>query len=155
MPATKSTAKPRMTAKLATAEEIRSAGFETLTLPSGLTVQVRPVHPFDLARRGGELHNPLLMQIVSGAEPAQDNDPLAAASQLVELIDITCCCALVSPAMERDGTGDVLAPGDMAMGDRQAIFEWANRGAAESARFLAADDVAAVDDRAGVAGPPE
>lgn len=136
--------------KTATAAQFRAqqAG-EPLTLPSGLTVMVRPVHPFDLARRSGELRNPLLSLVVSGGDVDTDErPPMERVRDMAELIDITCCCALASPRMELDGTGEVLAPTDMTAADREAIFAWANGQAEEMARFRrdASDDVAPVGD---------
>jgi hypothetical protein len=110
----------------------------TLTLPSGLEVDVRRVTAEDVASQSG-LPTPLVAQVLALTNrPDALASPTDAAERFIAsatAINIVVTAALVSPAIGAVEDDDHILLDEIPFVDKIAIFEWAQGGAAALAPF--------------------
>jgi len=114
--------------------EWRKKRKETLTLPTGLEVEVKRVSLLDLLARG-QIPNTLFGQI----EALMQETPVIQLEDFpryAETLDILCLACILNPPVAVQGDEQHLGLDELDTADKIAIFTWANRGAEQLAPFL-------------------
>lgn len=98
---------------------------EAMTLPSGLEVRVKRVGLLDLAAQGN-VPAPLLGMVEKVLDNQTHKLVMADFPQYAALINSVVLVAVVSPPIADRADATHLAVDELPMGDRLALFNWAN-----------------------------
>ena len=121
--------------------EWRKSRVHELTLPSGLTVQVRDVTMTDIAL-SGEMPNTLLdlfldetEDITKLPEAQQVRKMLESGKEFAALLDLIAGKCLVEPKIGPTADEQHITLEELPQADKMEIFNWANREAASARPF--------------------
>lgn len=115
---------------LQTWREMRNR-VEEVTLPSGLEVTLRKVELLDLVGQGDvpETLNVLVKKATSTGFDVSD------VKAFMPLLNIVTRACLVQPALSEEADAEHLTLDEIPVGDRLAIFSWANQEADALGKF--------------------
>lgn len=123
-----------------------------------VTVQLRRIHPMQLARQGllPETLAAIALTAVGLSDGKKQQPEARGVEQIsgdyLDMLAATCAAVIAEPAMNRDQVADALS-----FNDQSAIFGWANADAEDLARFRDehAGGLAALADRENMGDTPE
>ncbi len=101
---------------------------ERYELPSGLVVQVRRVSLLDLAERG-QIPAPLVGMVNKLLSPTSEALTVKNAPEFAEAINLVVKASVVDPPVADVPDDEHLGVTELPIGDRLALFNWANSSA--------------------------